>query len=163
MSRYAENTSVAVEKSRAEIEATLDRYGADGFSYATMNGIVQIEFLAQARRIRFVLELPKKDERQFTHTPGRDLERTPAQAYNAWEQACRQSWRALALVIKAKLEAVEADISSFEEEFGMWVVLPDGRTVGQHVLPMVAQAYESGDMPDFFGGVKQIGPAGSGS
>lgn len=149
MSRYAENTSVAVEKSRAEIESTLDRYGADGFSYATMNGLVQIEFLAQARRIRFVLELPKKDERRFTHTESRNLERMPAQAYQAWEQACRQSWRALALVIKAKLEAVEAEISSFEEEFLAHTVLPNGQTVGQWMLPQVATAYETGNMPSF--------------
>ena len=38
-------------------------------------------------------------------------------AHGRWEQACRQRWRALALVIKAKLEAIDAEISTFEEEF----------------------------------------------
>jgi hypothetical protein len=149
VSRYAESTTVSVEKSRAEIESTLDRYGADGFSYATMNGIVQIEFLAHERRVRFVLEMPRKDDKEFTHTPQRGTRRTDAQAYTAWEQACRQSWRALALVIKAKLEAVEAGISEFQSEFLAHVVLPNGQTVGQWMEPQVEQAYETGNMPSF--------------
>ena len=33
MSRYAEQTSVAAERSRAEIEGTLTRYGATAFMY----------------------------------------------------------------------------------------------------------------------------------
>lgn len=149
MSRYAEQTSVSVEKSRAEIETTLMRYGADGFSYATMNGVVQIEFLAHDRRVRFVLHLPERDEKRFTHTPSKNQKRTDAQAYAAWEQACRQSWRALALVIKAKLEAVESGISEFEEEFLSFVVLPNGQTVGQWMRPQVEQAYSTGQMPAF--------------
>jgi hypothetical protein len=33
MSRYASETSVSQDRSRAEIERTLQRYGADMFSY----------------------------------------------------------------------------------------------------------------------------------
>ena len=33
MGKYAENTEVSQEKSRAEIETTLRRYGAEAFSY----------------------------------------------------------------------------------------------------------------------------------
>lgn len=33
--QYAKDTSVSVEKSRAEIETTLARYGAESFAYAT--------------------------------------------------------------------------------------------------------------------------------
>lgn len=155
MTRFAENTSVSVEKSRAEIEDILMRYGADGFSYATMNGIVQIEFLASERRVRFVLDLPRRDEKRFTHTPSRGNARTDAQAFAAWEQACRQSWRALALVIKAKLEAVESGISEFEEEFLAHVVLPNGQTVGQWMRPQVEIAYATGNMPEF---LPELGP-----
>jgi hypothetical protein len=34
MSRYAEKTNVPSDKSRAEIESTLRRYGAEGFIYS---------------------------------------------------------------------------------------------------------------------------------
>lgn len=65
----------------------------------------------------------------------------------AYDQALRQRWRAMYLVIKAKLEAVESGIVSFEEEFAVYTVLPDGKTVGQHVLPSIEQAYEANTVP----------------
>jgi hypothetical protein len=65
----------------------------------------------------------------------------------------RARWRALLLVIKAKLESVESGIATFEEEFMAQIVLPDDQTVGQWVLPEVARIYETGRMPRS----KQIG------
>lgn len=62
-------------------------------------------------------------------------ERTAAAATKEYEQAGRQRWRALALVIKAKLEAVGTGIVTFEEEFLAHIVLPSGRTVTQDVTP----------------------------
>ncbi len=64
-----------------------------------------------------------------------------------WEQACRQKWRALYLVIKAKLEAVESGISCFEDEFLANIVLPDGSLVGNFMRPQIEQVYSSGNMP----------------
>jgi hypothetical protein len=51
------------------------------------------------------------------------------------------------LVIKAKLEAVAAEISTVEDEFLAHTVLPSGETVGEWVKPQVEQAYLSGAMP----------------
>ncbi|GAG36103.1 unnamed protein product [marine sediment metagenome] len=59
----------------------------------------------------------------------------------------RQKWRALSLVIKAKLEAVESGISIFEEEFLAHIVLPDGRTIGDFMIPQIKTIYSSGKMP----------------
>lgn len=53
----------------------------------------------------------------------------------------------MALVIKAKLEAVEAGIAAFEEEFLAHIVLPNGSTVGQFMMPQIAAVYETGRMP----------------
>ena len=49
----------------------------------------------------------------------------------------RQRWRALALCIKAKLEAVECGITSFEEEFLAHVVMPNGQTFGKLALAQI--------------------------
>ncbi len=117
MTRYAENTGVSVESSRGGIERTLQRYGADSLAYGWEAGRAVVQFAHQGLHIRFVLPLPDKNDRAYTHTPGKGLVRTEADAYKAWEQACRQRWRALALAIKAKLEAVEAGITTFEDEF----------------------------------------------
>ncbi len=60
----------------------------------------------------------------------------------------RQRWRALALVIKAKLEAVASGIVTFDEEFYAHMILPDGRTVYQATVAAVEQAHASGTVPD---------------
>lgn len=45
------------------------------------------------------------------------------------------------MIIKAKLEAVESGISTIEREFLYEIVLPDGSTVGDWVIPQVECAY----------------------
>lgn len=147
MPRYAENTAVGSDKSRAEIERTLARYGADGFMYGWSGDCAQVAFEANGRRIKFVLPLPDRNSRDFTHTPARGTRRSPTQIEAEYEKAVRQRWRALALVIKAKLEAVEAGITEFDEEFMAHIVLPNGSTVGEFMTPQIEHAYQSGKMP----------------
>lgn len=154
MSTFAADTSVSVEKSRAEVERTLARYGATAFGYMTEPGRAVIMFEAHGRRIRFDLPLPRPDERRFTHTPSTSKLRTPAQATAAWEQGCRQRWRALALAVKAKLETVESGIAEFEDEFLAYLVLPSGQTMSEVARPAIAQAYETGTMPALMPGAR---------
>lgn len=149
--RYAENTSVSVEKSKAEIEAMVARYGASEFASGWRAERAMIQFRMQNRVIRFVLPLPDKKEKRFTHIRrGRnsfDSIRSEAQALAAWEQGCRQRWRALCLTIKAKLESAESGIEEFDTAFMGQIVMPDGKTMSELVLPQIALAYESGKMP----------------
>lgn len=143
--KFATETSVPVERSRAEIERTLERYGADAFAYATEGRSVRIAFRMAARQFRFAIELPDPNLEEFTHhSRGR---RTPEAARAAWEQASRTKWRALALVIKAKLEAVAAGISSLEDEFLANLILPNRETVSEWIGPQVEEAYRVGSMP----------------
>lgn len=147
MSKFAESTSVSTDSSRAEIERTLRRYGAEQFMYGWDAASAVVMFQADERRVKFVLPMPDRAAREFTHTPGRGQVRSSAQAETAWEQASRQRWRALALVIKAKLEAVETGITSFEDEFLAHIVLPSGATVGDWARPQLAAVYAQGTMP----------------
>ncbi len=142
---YAQNTTVTAEKSRAEIERTLRRYGADQFMYGWEPERAMVQFRAHERTIRFIIGMP--DQEEFALTPAKRQRRSPDATTKAWEQATRQRWRALTLVIKAKLEAVEAGITEFEAEFLAHIVLPDGTTVGDWALPQVAKAYDMGEMP----------------
>jgi len=148
MAQYAANTSVSPEKSRAEIERTLSRYGARRFAYMRDDdeGWARIQFVIEERIVQIELPLPKATERRFTHTEAKDRERSEDAARKAWEQACRQGWRALGLVIKAKLEAVEAGISTFEQEFMAHLMLPNGQTAGEVLIPRILQAQGSQEM-----------------
>ncbi len=147
MGRYAATTGVSLDASRAEIERTLRRYGASAFAYGWEADLATVMFKLGARHIRFRLAMPDRNDRAFTHTPGKGLRRSAEAAEKEWEQAQRQRWRALALVIKAKLEAVEAGITTAEDEFLAHTVLPDGRTFGEWAAPQLEIAYESGRMP----------------
>jgi hypothetical protein len=145
VARYAERTTVPVERSRNEIERTLARYGAEQFMYGWTSQGALIAFVVrldsgQKRQVRFELPLPSRDEQRFQyHSRGK---RTPAQAEALWEQASRSAWRALGLVIKAKLEAISAGIASFEDEFLAYTMLPDGQTVGSWLGPQMEAAYD---------------------
>lgn len=143
---YAEKTSVGTSQSIIEIEKTLTRYGADQFMYGTQPGKVAVGFVMGGRQVRIVVPLPDKKDRQFWLTDtGR--ERAETAALKEWDQACRQRYRALALVVKAKLEAVDAGITTFEEEFMAHLVLPGGQTVGQRLLPEINEAQRTGKLP----------------
>lgn len=146
MPKYAASTEVSSDRSRAEIEKTLTRYGARQFMYGWDEDRAIIGFVLRGRQVRFILPLPARDSKEFTRTPtGRA--RAANQIREAYEQAVRQRWRALALVIKAKLEAVESGIVTFDAEFLAQLVLPNGQTVGDHAVPEVARAYETNQMP----------------
>jgi len=152
MTRYASETSVPVYKSRAEVEGIVTKYGASRFASMFEEGRAVIVFEAQGRRVMFELPLPDKHEFKVkkvntSYGHSRQKERSPEEVEKVWEQACRQRWRALALVIKAKLEAVETGITTFEDEFLAHIVLPDGRTVGRWFKPQLEEAYESKKMP----------------
>ena len=148
MSRYAAGTEVGVDRSRAEIERTLERYGASHFAYGWSPDGAVVQFSADGRYIKFSVTMPSRDEFTLTET-GRS--RSDARTIDAaWDQAKRQRWRALALVIKAKLEAVESGIATFEDEFMAYTVLPSGATVSEWLSPQIVEAYASAEMPREF-------------
>lgn len=147
---YAKGTGVGVDKTRNEIERTLTKYGATSFAYGWSANGASIMFEAKDRRVRFLLPLPgRKDERFNFFRRGRSnylSPRPPEVAQKAWEQACRERWRSLLLAVKARLESVDAGIESFEDAFFAHIVMPDGKTVGEHARPQIAAAYKSGQV-----------------
>lgn len=147
MTKYAAKTDVSSDRSRSEIEKTLRRYGATGFMYGWDENAAVVAFKMNARKIQFTLPLPDPNSREFTHTETGKPRRQSSAIEIAYEQAVKQKWRALALVIKAKLEAVESDITQFEKEFLAHIVLPGGQTVGEVMLPQIELAYDTGKMP----------------
>jgi hypothetical protein len=149
MSQFAASTSVSPEKSRMEIERILKRYKASGFAYGSLPDRAVIMFEMHNRRIRFHVPFP--DKKEFWKTEGGRLRHSESIIEKSLEQATKQRWRALALAIKAKLEAVESKITTFEEEFMAHILLPNGKTVGDVMIPQIEQSYESKKMPPLLG------------
>jgi hypothetical protein len=130
---FAEGTKVPVAQSRAELEALLRRYGADQTLFGSMTGAALVGFRIRNLQIKIKLSLPKggspKEQREE-----------------------RRLWRALLLVIKAKLEACHSGITMLEDEFMAYTVMPDGTTLGDWARPQIAAMYETGKMPPLLEG-----------
>ena len=157
MPRFASDTSVPVERSRAEIESTLVKYGADEFQTGWTTGRAMVAFRLKDLFIRFVLPIPGRDEKRFTHKKdryGSTVKRTDAQSEAAWNQEIRQRWRCLLLTIRAKLEAVECGISSIEQEFLAFIVMPNQVTLGEWIIDRALPAIKAGNMPLMLAGPK---------
>lgn len=158
MGIYARETTVSVDRSKSEIERTLTRYGATSFMYgwdSDKRG-AGFQFRFANRMLRFTIPIPDREDFRKTGK-GRKRPGGEGAVDRAWEQAIRQRWRALAIAIKAKLEAVTSGVVGFDVEFMPYAVMPDGRTVAEHVGPELALAYESGKMP-----TQMLGWAGDG-
>lgn len=118
--KFAAKTSVNPQKTRQEIETVLARYGASAFMYATEGENALIQFKLNNWLIRY----------QFT-IPSQEKFRSQAQ----YEQAVRQKWRALLLIVKAKLEWTSSGITTIEREFLDNIVCEDGQTIGNKLIP----------------------------
>lgn len=146
MGKYAASTQVDAGRTRNEIEKTIARYGASSFAYGWDGTRAVVGFAMHDRQVRFVVPMPDRDAPEFTRTPT-GKPRSATAVTEAFEQASRQQGRALLLVLKAKLESVDSGIVSWEQEFGPYVVLPDGRTVAEHTAPAIEAAYATGQVP----------------
>jgi hypothetical protein len=127
--RYAQGTSVPVVKTRMAIEKLLRDHGANEFASGsdlkTRKGY--IGFTINGRQYRVPI-LPRPVSKKDV------------------EQIEREQWRAMLLVIKAKLEFIASGLSTPEREFLADAVLPNGSTVGDYVEPRLKAAYENGEV-----------------
>jgi hypothetical protein len=137
---YASGTAVPVERSKAEIERALARYGCSEFGtgWAKHNGMDFAHVTFKHGNTSIMLGLPMPPAADFMYDArGRERGQATAEEFYAAEK--RRRWRALLLVIKAKLEAVSSGISTLEREFLSDVVLPNGQTLGAWAVPMLGE------------------------
>jgi hypothetical protein len=129
--RYAQDTKVRAGVSKDEIERALRRAGAANIfsGYDDDRKMITLGWRIDGRCYKLAAS---------TDRPTRRCEP---------EQLEREAWRVLLLMTKAKLEAIAQGITSFEAEFMASLLLPNGSTVAEDVLPKVAEAYETANMP----------------
>jgi len=141
---YAEGTTVPVEKTRVEIERVLTKHGANqlGIVSDTERGAAMVLFSMAERQVRMRVPLPRLEEARR----GRGASNRDRQIHR-WEQASRERWRAVLLLVRAKLELIELGLSTIEREFLADIALPNGQTVGDLLHVQLEEAYATGSMP----------------
>lgn len=124
-------------RSRAAIEQLLRDHGASEFASGWNPTHDSLQFRLHNQVVRFVLPRPDPTDKKFTRYSAQQSWRTATAAMvtKRLEQADRQRWRALYLVIRAKIEAVEAGIAIFEQEFLAFIVGPNDMTIGDILVP----------------------------
>lgn len=138
MAEYARRTKIPADRTRLDIEQLMRKRGADQFFSGADGDRAVLAFRLNGRHIRFTL--PLGDAKS--------------------EQHQRSRWRALLLVIKAKLEAIDLGILTVEDAFLADTILPDKRTVAEYMAPQIESAYRSGEMPPllpYYGGETDAG------
>lgn len=143
---YAQKTEVGVSRTQAEIKDMLQRAGAGKYMTMEDADTSAIAFEMKGRRIRFTLPGVDRRSDAVRFSPERRIQRTAKQQDDIYEQMMRARWRALLLCIKAKLEAVEIGITTFEEEFLAHIIIGDGKTIGQRVIPELSTISNTGPL-----------------
>jgi len=141
MPRYAARTEVSPEDSRGEIERLVRKYGALGFAYGYEGNKAMLGFKTRSRSIRFIIPMPDEPE-----------DMTVVKERRKYEQEVRRLWRSAVLIIKAKFEAVESGIVTFDQEWLYYIVTDDGSTVGDHIVPQLGKGKPMPLLPDFHSG-----------
>ncbi len=122
MGKYAEGSTVPVPQSRDELKALLRKYEAVGLVLSESDTQLMIAFEMQAKKIRMLFPLPARDTFQPT---------AKISAHQWYRRATMQRWRAIILIVKAKLESIEVGAADFTQEFLAYTVMDDDRTVGE--------------------------------
>jgi hypothetical protein len=141
---FAATTEVPVDKTRLEVEKLLIKRKAERFAYMYGADEAIIAFELSGRHYAFHLPLPRRGDYDRTalgkprSAGGRD---------KVLDQALRSRWRALLLIIKAKFEAVDAGVTTIEDEFLAHTVTPSGRTVGDVLRITLAEQYAGNEVP----------------
>ncbi len=151
--KYAEGTSVSIERSQNEIKRNLNRHGATGFLFGEQGEKAAILFELKGRQYRMGVTYPPRGKfqnmqpNQYTRVMN-----AKQRAENAYEQEKQRLWRGLALLVKAKLEAIESGISTLEMEMQPYTVMPSGQTAGEWLEPQIERVYKTGKMPPLLPG-----------
>lgn len=144
MGKFAQDTTVSVDSSQAEIRRLITRYGGDLPSIGWKDEQTQIVgFRWRGRFFKMEVRLPELSE--FATAGNR--RRTPAQAQTVREAEIRRRWRVLVIRMKAKFETVDSEPDTFDEEWMPFLLLPSGETVANWIQPQIEEAYLTGQMP----------------
>lgn len=147
---YAHGTTVPVSRSRAELDELLKKHSASQRVFADDDekGLEIVVFALAGRQYRLEVPLPKREAfliftKQINGAPRR-YQRTPEDVAKVHEQACRERWRAIVLLVKAKLETIAIGLSTVEQEFFANLQTYEGKSLYEVLRHRISANYETG-------------------
>lgn len=141
--KYAEGTTVSVERSISELKRTCEKYGATNFGFLQGDASTAVFFKYEGRLYRLDL-----------HFQSSAKARTQAEEKKLKAEE-RRKWRVLILTIKAMFESIENDVLEGNLLLQPFTVLPDNTVLGERIAATIEQAYLTGNMPTLLLGGKE--------
>lgn len=162
MASYA-TTQVTVEKSQGEIRKLLTKHGASQFQFSEGVGPndswwVGVTFVHDDHLVRVAVPLKDMDEGELSGKVRRARTKTRAEfiaEHN--DQEGRRIWRVIYWSLKARMEAVEEGLESFEQAFLAHMVDPG---TGQTIWDVIRPHVEGGRMRMGGSGLPELGSGG---
>lgn len=146
--RYAEDTSVPISRSRAEVDRLLREWGAEAVQWSDeyAHDCVNLRFVwpkGEARYIaRFRLRLPTRVDLEPQARDGRTGRTSEGKLRRLLEDRGKREHRALLLWLKGALNAVDLGLVEAEAIFLPFMGGKDGRTVGEVFVPRMGVLME---------------------
>ena len=144
MRRFAEDTSVPVGRSRAEIDRLLQDWGCGQLQWSDdyKSGRVRLRFLwehnGKGYLARFDVKLPARTDLEKHAIDGRTGKVSENKLQALMDARGKAEHRTLLLWLKACLNAVESGIVTAEMIFLPFLEGKDGQTVGEIAIPKLA-------------------------
>lgn len=138
---YAEKTTVPVGKTQEDLKRMIEKHGGDSFMAGSLRatGEVGVIFDAFNRRFRILLKMESEEKLKVD---GRGSIRSEESFKRAKAQAERSAWRLIYLIVKARIECIEAGCETFEQAFLPYMLIPDtGKVLAEQVVPAIEQSY----------------------
>lgn len=133
-----ENTSVPVTRSQDSIRKLILSHGGSSVAFVSQPPLegfeAQVFIEAKTYRIRIRAECkPKESKRRHRSWSGRPVK-------DNTEEAAKRVWRVLFFHLKSVFEAAETGVMEFSELMLPYIVMHDGRTISDCVLPQLDKA-----------------------
>lgn len=144
MSPYAQGTEVPVERSETEIKRVLQKYGATKIGVMTEPTQAVIFFETKDRQVQLTLPLVRENDPHPTSARGKTWKWNKSGA----EGETRRRWRVMVITLKAMFEAIDSQITTFDQVFLAHVVMPGtGKTIGDTLVPKLPALYSGKSLP----------------
>jgi hypothetical protein len=135
-----ETTTVPVERSQAQLRKLLQAYGADSFEFGEgrLNGqrMAAIAFAVHGQRVRIRVPFKEADDDAVRAAASRSRRSVDETRITLSEREDKRIWRVLSWNVKARLEAVEEGIETFEEAFLAHLL---NESTGQTIFEQLAE------------------------
>jgi hypothetical protein len=143
VSQYAQSTKVEVLSSQADILKLLAKFGVEKHAFMNDGDSAAVAFTYGGLNYKISVLTPDPEHEAFRYTEA-GRARTAEAARSAHVQEIRRRWRSLVLLVKAKLVAVDDDISTFEQEWMPYIMTGTGETLFEAMQVQIEKAKQMG-------------------